>query len=49
MFAVCAAIIGSGSWLSYEWVEKCSYRWLKVWIDGESESEAASVLSRQKY
>jgi hypothetical protein len=49
MIAVSAAIIGPGSWLSYEWVEKCSYRWLKVWIDGESESEAASVLSRQKY
>lgn len=45
MFAVCVLAIGAGSWLSYEWVEKRSYRWLKARIDGE----AVENLSRQKY
>jgi peptidoglycan/LPS O-acetylase OafA/YrhL len=49
MFALCVATIGVGSWASYEWVEKCSFRRLKVWIDGESKDEAVPVLSRQKY
>jgi peptidoglycan/LPS O-acetylase OafA/YrhL len=35
MFIVCAVAIAVGSWLSYEWVEKRSYRWLKARIDGE--------------
>lgn len=35
MFVVCALAIGIGSWLSYEWVEKRSYQWLKARIDGE--------------
>ncbi|WJK07433.1 acyltransferase family protein [Pseudomonas fluorescens] len=35
MFAVCALAIVIGSWLSYEWVEKRSYQWLKARIDGE--------------
>ncbi|WLH33304.1 acyltransferase [Pseudomonas sp. FP2196] len=45
MFVVCALAIGVGSWLSYEWVEKRSYRWLKARIDGEP----VENLSRQKY
>jgi exopolysaccharide production protein ExoZ len=49
MFAFCALTIGVASWASYEYVEKCSYRWLKEWIDGESASNAAPSLSRQKY
>ncbi|MGF6127459.1 exopolysaccharide production protein ExoZ [Pseudomonas frederiksbergensis] len=49
MFAVCAATIGLGSWASYEWVEKRSYRWLKARIDGETVTEPALALSRQKY
>jgi hypothetical protein len=49
MFAVCAATIGLGSWASYEWVEKCSYRWLKGRIDGDLAIEAVPALSRQKY
>ncbi|EJM23422.1 acyltransferase family protein [Pseudomonas sp. GM25] len=35
MFVVCALAIAIGSWLSYEWVEKRSYQWLKARIDGE--------------
>ncbi|MFW6752538.1 acyltransferase family protein [Pseudomonas glycinae] len=35
MFVVCALAIVIGSWLSYEWVEKRSYQWLKARIDGE--------------
>lgn len=35
MFVVCALAIAIGSWLSYEWVEKRSYQWLKTRIDGE--------------
>ncbi|NYH11580.1 acyltransferase family protein [Pseudomonas moraviensis] len=35
MFVVCALAIAVGSWLSYEWVEKRSYQWLKARIDGE--------------
>jgi peptidoglycan/LPS O-acetylase OafA/YrhL len=49
MFAICVVTIGVGSWASYEWVEKSSYRRLKVWIDGESPVEATPILSRQKY
>ncbi|UWF51781.1 acyltransferase [Pseudomonas sp. N3-W] len=49
MFTVCALIIGIASWLSYEWVEKRSYRWLKAWIDGETPSQPVLALSRQKY
>jgi peptidoglycan/LPS O-acetylase OafA/YrhL len=45
MFVVCALAIGVGSWLSYEWVEKRSYRWLKARIDDEPDEN----LSRQKY
>lgn len=36
MFVVCALAIAIGSWLSYEWVEKRSYQWLRARIDGES-------------
>ncbi|MCF4996426.1 acyltransferase family protein [Pseudomonas syringae] len=49
MFAVCALTIGVGSWLSYEWVEKRSYRWLKARIDGELSTQPIASLSRQKY
>lgn len=35
MFIVCALAIAIGSWLSYEWVEKRSYQWLRARIDGE--------------
>ncbi|MCH4898020.1 acyltransferase [Pseudomonas sp. B707] len=35
MFVICALAIAIGSWLSYEWVEKRSYQWLKARIDGE--------------
>ncbi|PMV81806.1 MULTISPECIES: acyltransferase [unclassified Pseudomonas] len=49
MFAVCVVTIGVASWASYEYVEKCSYRWLKEWIDGEPASNAVPALSRQKY
>jgi peptidoglycan/LPS O-acetylase OafA/YrhL len=49
MFTVCVVTIGVASWASYEYVEKCSYRWLKEWIDGESASNAVPALSRQKY
>jgi peptidoglycan/LPS O-acetylase OafA/YrhL len=45
MFVVCALTIGVCSWLSYEWVEKRSYRWLKARIDGGADEN----LSRQKY
>jgi exopolysaccharide production protein ExoZ len=45
MFVVCALAIGVGSWLSYEWVEKRSYRWLKARIDNGADEN----LSRQKY
>ncbi|MBK5417606.1 acyltransferase family protein [Pseudomonas sp. TH31] len=48
-FAICAATIGVASWVSYEWVEKRSYRWLKAWIDGETVAQAVPALSRQKY
>ncbi|WP_236192711.1 acyltransferase family protein [Pseudomonas glycinae] len=36
MFIVCALAIVIGSWLSYEWVEKRSYQWLRARIDGEA-------------
>ncbi|MDI3398613.1 acyltransferase [Pseudomonas sp. V88_4] len=36
MFIVCALAIAIGSWLSYEWVEKRSYQWLRARIDGEA-------------
>ncbi|MET0848106.1 MAG: acyltransferase [Pseudomonas sp.] len=49
MFAVCVLAIGLASWASYEFVEKCSYRWLKARIDGEPASKAVPALSRQKY
>jgi len=49
MFAVCVLAIGVGSWASYEWVEKRSYRWLKARIDDSTAPEAAPTLSRQKY
>lgn len=49
MFTVCAATIGLGSWASYEWVEKRSYRWLKARIDGETVAQPVPALSRQKY
>lgn len=45
MFIVCLLAIGAGSWLSYEWVEKRSYRWLKAQIDDLS----VENHSRQKY
>jgi len=45
MFVVCALAIAVGSWLSYEWVEKRSYRWLKARIDDAPDEN----LSRQKY
>lgn len=45
MFALCALAIGVGSWLSYEWVEKRSYHWLKARVDMEPDEN----LSRQKY
>lgn len=45
MFGVCVLAIGVGSWLSYEWVEKRSYRWLKARVD----DEPVENLSRQKY
>ncbi|MGE1172845.1 acyltransferase family protein [Pseudomonas sp. BW7P1] len=35
MFFVCALTILIGSRLSYEWVEKRSYQWLKARIDGK--------------
>lgn len=49
MFVVCALTIGLGSWASYEWIEKSSYRWLKDRIDGEPAKRSKPVLSRQKY
>lgn len=49
MFAVCVATIGLGSWASYIWVEKSSYRWLKARIDDKSSGEGKLALSRQKY
>lgn len=49
MFIVCALAIGVGSWLSYEWVEKRSYQWLKARIDGEPMRAPVENLSRQKY
>lgn len=49
MFVVCVATIGVASWASYEWVEKCSYRWLKGRVEGESSVPEALALSRQKY
>lgn len=49
MFAVCVAAIAVGSWASYEWVEKCSYRWLKQRIAGLQPEENDGSLSRQKY
>ncbi len=49
MFIVCVLAIGAGSWASYQWVEKCSYRWLKQRIDGEFARQSQSVISRQKY
>jgi peptidoglycan/LPS O-acetylase OafA/YrhL len=49
MFIVCAVAIAVGSWLSYEWVEKRSYRWLKARIDGEPLRVPVENLSRQKY
>ena len=45
MFIICVLAIGVGSWLSYEWVEKRSYRWLKARIDDGADEN----LSRQKY
>lgn len=35
MFILCAVAIGVGSWLSYHWVEKRSYQWLRARIDGK--------------
>ncbi|MGY2439912.1 acyltransferase family protein [Pseudomonas sp. SDO52101_S400] len=35
MFVVCVLAIAIGSWLSYEWVEKRSYQWLRARIDGK--------------
>ncbi|WP_367257083.1 acyltransferase family protein [Pseudomonas sp. stari2] len=35
MFLPCAVAIGVGSWLSYQWVEKRSYQWLRTRIDGK--------------
>jgi exopolysaccharide production protein ExoZ len=49
MFVVCVLAIAAGSWASYEWVEKCSYRWLKQRIDGEPPGQDSPALSRQKY
>lgn len=49
MFVACVAAIGAGSWASYQWVEKCSYRWLKQRIDGLQPEEHDGNLSRQKY
>jgi peptidoglycan/LPS O-acetylase OafA/YrhL len=49
MFVVCVLAIGVGSWLSYEWVEKRSYQWLKARIEGEPAAKRVENLSRQKY
>jgi peptidoglycan/LPS O-acetylase OafA/YrhL len=38
MFILCAIAIGVGSWLSYEWVEKRSYQWLRARFDGNPAS-----------
>ncbi|MBV4473380.1 acyltransferase family protein [Pseudomonas botevensis] len=45
MFILCVIAIAAGSWLSYQWVEKASYQWLKARFEGE----VFEKLSRQKY
>ncbi|NNA55879.1 acyltransferase family protein [Pseudomonas koreensis] len=49
MFILCVLAIGVGSWMSYEWVEKRSYQWLKARIDREPAGKSVAELFRQKY
>lgn len=49
MFVLCVLAIAVGSWASYQWVEKSSYRWLKQRVDGKSRAQPSPALSRQKY
>ncbi|RML85730.1 acyltransferase family protein, partial [Pseudomonas savastanoi] len=45
VFAFCVPIIAIGAWVSYEWIEKGLYRWMKAWLDGRRAVSQAQALT----